>query len=205
MRGPLGPDVPRRLRGGSAEPGRADPLRGAQRAAERARRAHLRVLAGPRSTDARDHVPQFTVESHRPVGAFDLLGVSFSTELGYTNLLTALDLAGIPIDSDQRTDQTTHLSSQAVTPRSTRSRSPTSSTPPCSVTASRPCWRSRRSCASGRPRVSLAVATVSCCASRQVARCTCLASMTSTTCQTVASSGWCQVTPACRGALPSTR
>ena len=31
-------------------------------------------------------------------GAFDLLGVSFSTELGYTNMLTALDLAGIPLD-----------------------------------------------------------------------------------------------------------
>jgi radical SAM family uncharacterized protein len=43
------------------------------------------------------HLPQFTVDSHRPVGAFDLLGVSFSTELGYTNLLTALDLAGIPL------------------------------------------------------------------------------------------------------------
>jgi len=39
-------------------------------------------------------VPQFTVESHRPVRAFDVLGVSFSTELGYTNLLTALDAAG---------------------------------------------------------------------------------------------------------------
>ena len=46
----------------------------------------------------REHgVPQFTVDSHRPVGAFDLLGVSFATELGYTNLLTALDLAGIPL------------------------------------------------------------------------------------------------------------
>ena len=46
----------------------------------------------------RDHgIPQFTVDAHRPVGAFDLLGVSFSTELGYTNLLTALDLAGIPL------------------------------------------------------------------------------------------------------------
>lgn len=42
-------------------------------------------------------VPQFTVDAHRPVGAFDLLGVSFATELGYTNLLTALDLAGIPL------------------------------------------------------------------------------------------------------------
>ncbi len=47
-------------------------------------------------------VPQFTVDSHRPVGAFDLLGVSFATELGYTNLLTALDLAGIPLCAAER-------------------------------------------------------------------------------------------------------
>src|SRR5690606_9479140 len=46
----------------------------------------------------REHgVPQFTVDAHRPVSAFDVLGVSFATELGYTNLLTALDLAGIPL------------------------------------------------------------------------------------------------------------
>jgi radical SAM family uncharacterized protein len=50
-------------------------------------------------------VPQFTVDSHRPVGDFDLLGVSFATELGYTNLLTALDLAGIPLVAADRTDQ----------------------------------------------------------------------------------------------------
>ncbi|WP_067186314.1 TIGR03960 family B12-binding radical SAM protein [Microtetraspora niveoalba] len=50
-------------------------------------------------------VPQFTVDAHRPVRAFDVLGVSFSTELGYTNLLTALDLAGIPLDAVERTDE----------------------------------------------------------------------------------------------------
>jgi radical SAM family uncharacterized protein len=51
----------------------------------------------------REHrVPQFTVDAHRPVGAFDLFGVSFATELGYTNLLTALDLAGIPLDAADR-------------------------------------------------------------------------------------------------------
>jgi radical SAM family uncharacterized protein len=51
----------------------------------------------------REHgIPQFTVDQHRPVGAFDLLGVSFSTELGYTNLLTALDLAGIPLHAADR-------------------------------------------------------------------------------------------------------
>jgi radical SAM family uncharacterized protein len=47
-------------------------------------------------------VPQFTVDGHRPVQAFDVLGVSFSTELGYTNLLEALDLAGIPLHAKDR-------------------------------------------------------------------------------------------------------
>jgi radical SAM family uncharacterized protein len=52
----------------------------------------------------REHdVPQFTVDSHRPVRAFDVLGVSFATELGYTNLLTALDLGGIPLHAADRT------------------------------------------------------------------------------------------------------
>ncbi len=55
----------------------------------------------------REHrVGQFTVDAHRPVAAFDLLGVSFSTELGYTNLLTALDLAGIPLHAAERDDVT---------------------------------------------------------------------------------------------------
>ncbi|MBZ4497490.1 TIGR03960 family B12-binding radical SAM protein [Dermacoccus sp. Tok2021] len=47
-------------------------------------------------------VPQFTVDGHRSVRDFDVLGVSFSTELGYTNLLTALDLAGIPMHANER-------------------------------------------------------------------------------------------------------
>src|SRR5581483_1044225 len=53
----------------------------------------------------REHdIPQFTVDAHRPVSEFDLLGVSFATELGYTNLLTALDLAGIPVAAADRRD-----------------------------------------------------------------------------------------------------
>ncbi len=52
----------------------------------------------------RDHrVPQFTVDAHRPVSAFDVLGFSFATEMAYTNLLTVLDLAGIPFFSAERT------------------------------------------------------------------------------------------------------
>ncbi|HVX46999.1 MAG TPA: TIGR03960 family B12-binding radical SAM protein [Mycobacteriales bacterium] len=54
----------------------------------------------------REHgIGQFTVDGHRPVSAFDILGVSFATELGYTNLLTALDLAGIPLEAKDRTDE----------------------------------------------------------------------------------------------------
>lgn len=47
-------------------------------------------------------VPSFTVDAHHAVGDFDVLGVSFSTELGYTNLLTTLDLAGIPLHARDR-------------------------------------------------------------------------------------------------------
>ncbi len=54
----------------------------------------------------REHgIPQFTVDGHRPVGAFDILGVSFSTELGYTNLLTAIDLAGLPLHAADRREE----------------------------------------------------------------------------------------------------
>src|ERR1044072_2869579 len=53
----------------------------------------------------REHgIPQFTVDGHRPVREFDVFGLSFSTELGYTNMLTALDLAGIPLHAADRTD-----------------------------------------------------------------------------------------------------
>jgi len=55
-----------------------------------------------RAGDAHGPIPQFTVDGHRPVRAFDVFGVSFSTELGYTNMLTALDLAGIPIHAADR-------------------------------------------------------------------------------------------------------
>jgi radical SAM family uncharacterized protein len=57
-----------------------------------------------RAGDAHGPIPQFTVDNHRPVRSFDLFGISFSTELGYTNLLTALDLAGIPLHAVDRTE-----------------------------------------------------------------------------------------------------
>lgn len=50
------------------------------------------------------NVPQFTVDGHRPVGDFDIFGLSFSTELGYTNMLSALSLANIPLLAADRDD-----------------------------------------------------------------------------------------------------
>jgi radical SAM family uncharacterized protein len=61
------------------------------------------AVFGDMETVMRTHdIPQFTVDAHRPVRAFDVLGLSFSTELGYTNMLTALDLAGIPLHAVDR-------------------------------------------------------------------------------------------------------
>jgi radical SAM family uncharacterized protein len=51
----------------------------------------------------REHgIPQFSWDFHRPVADFDVLGVSFATELGYTNLLNALDLGGMSLHAGDR-------------------------------------------------------------------------------------------------------
>ncbi|MDR0283682.1 MAG: B12-binding domain-containing radical SAM protein, partial [Propionibacteriaceae bacterium] len=47
-------------------------------------------------------VPQFSWETTRAVRDFDIVGVSLSTELGFTNVLEALDLAGIPLHACDR-------------------------------------------------------------------------------------------------------
>ncbi len=57
-----------------------------------------------REGDEHGPIPQFTVDAHRPVRDFDVFGLSFSTELGYTNMLNALDLAGIPLHAADRGD-----------------------------------------------------------------------------------------------------
>jgi radical SAM-linked protein len=49
-------------------------------------------------------LPLFAVESQRPLAAFDLIGFSLSYELGATNLLEMLDLAGLPLRAADRTD-----------------------------------------------------------------------------------------------------
>ncbi|MCP4566165.1 MAG: TIGR03960 family B12-binding radical SAM protein [FCB group bacterium] len=52
----------------------------------------------------RENIPLFTLESHRPLKEFDLIGFTLSYEMVYTNLLNILDLAAIPLMADSRGD-----------------------------------------------------------------------------------------------------
>ena len=47
-------------------------------------------------------IPLYSLESRHPLSAFDLLGFSLPYETLYTNLLNALDLAGIPLFTKDR-------------------------------------------------------------------------------------------------------
>jgi len=47
-------------------------------------------------------LPLFSVDTHRPAGAFDLLAFNLSAELVYTNLLNCIDLAGVPVRAAER-------------------------------------------------------------------------------------------------------
>ncbi len=48
------------------------------------------------------HMPLMSMESHSPLTNFDIIGFSLLYELNYTNVLTMLDLAGIPFFSSER-------------------------------------------------------------------------------------------------------
>jgi radical SAM family uncharacterized protein len=51
----------------------------------------------------REHgIPLYALESKRPLAEFDLIGVSLPYETLYTNTLNVLDLAGIPVRSEDR-------------------------------------------------------------------------------------------------------
>lgn len=53
----------------------------------------------------RDNIPLFAVESKNELNDFDIIGFSLSYEMSYPNMLNALDLAGIPIRSENRTEE----------------------------------------------------------------------------------------------------
>lgn len=50
-------------------------------------------------------VPLFSLESFRPVGGFDAVGITMPHELAATNVLEVLDLAGIPLRSRDRAQE----------------------------------------------------------------------------------------------------
>lgn len=52
----------------------------------------------------REHIPLFALESQDPVKEFDFLGITLQYEMCYTNILQILDLSGIPLRADARTD-----------------------------------------------------------------------------------------------------
>jgi len=47
-------------------------------------------------------IPLFSMESHAPADAFDIIGFSLQYELQYTNVLAMLDLAGLPLRTVER-------------------------------------------------------------------------------------------------------
>lgn len=49
-------------------------------------------------------IPCLSMESHRPLNSFDIIGVSLLYELNFTNILTLFDLSGIPIYAAERLD-----------------------------------------------------------------------------------------------------
>lgn len=60
----------------------------------------------PDMADAMRHagLPLYTLESYRPVAAFDVVGISLQSELNYINIPYLLDLAGITRRAEERGD-----------------------------------------------------------------------------------------------------
>ena len=52
----------------------------------------------------RSNLPLFSIESRRPLADFDVIGITLPYELCYTNILTILDLARIPLRAKDRGD-----------------------------------------------------------------------------------------------------
>ncbi|MDD5953107.1 MAG: TIGR03960 family B12-binding radical SAM protein [Oscillospiraceae bacterium] len=50
-------------------------------------------------------IPLYALESGDPIRDFDFIGFTLQYELSYTNVLNMLDLAGLPLRTDERTDE----------------------------------------------------------------------------------------------------
>ena len=56
---------------------------------------------GPLGCDL-GHVPLLSLETASPLASFDVIGFTLAHELVFTNILEALDLAGIAFRADER-------------------------------------------------------------------------------------------------------
>jgi len=52
----------------------------------------------------RHELPLFSLESRTPLGNFDAIGITLPYELSYTNILTILNLSGIPFRAEHRSE-----------------------------------------------------------------------------------------------------
>ena len=94
----LRPRLPRGLRDRPVPSRPAAALRSAEPADGRLRRARLRAVVRPRGAccASTDH-PLVSLETYTPLREFHIVGFSLQYELTYTNILTMLDLGGIPL------------------------------------------------------------------------------------------------------------
>ncbi|MBE6081263.1 MULTISPECIES: TIGR03960 family B12-binding radical SAM protein [Tissierellales] len=53
----------------------------------------------------REGIPLFTLENKVPINEFDFVGFTLQYEMSYTNIINMLDLGGIPIISEDRTEE----------------------------------------------------------------------------------------------------
>src|SRR5699024_4628758 len=51
-----------------------------------------------------NHIPLFSWESHHSLADFDIVGFTLQYELSYSNILSMLDLAGIPVLAADRSE-----------------------------------------------------------------------------------------------------
>lgn len=54
----------------------------------------------------RKGLPLYSLETKRPLAAFDLLGITLPYEMTFTNVVNLIELGGIPVDRRDRTDGT---------------------------------------------------------------------------------------------------
>ncbi len=52
-----------------------------------------------------NHIPLFSLETKDPIHLFDFIGFTLQYEMSYTNVINMLDLAGVPIKSENRSEK----------------------------------------------------------------------------------------------------